>query len=163
MLFPTTIVGSFPQPDWLIDRQKLAGRFPPRVRAKVEWALGELASRVRVQRVVGEDHLGLHAAELAAIELGGEVEAVADLVADAAGGAGQRREKSDLQFIGRVRIEGNERSHGQHFEFHRASSCLLAFSSSAGILSILWFNALCLSALEFPMERPWRKAPAQRM
>ena len=26
MLFPTTIVGSFPQPDWLIDREKLAGR-----------------------------------------------------------------------------------------------------------------------------------------
>ena len=34
MLFPTTIVGSFPQPDWLIDREKLAGRFPPRVRAR---------------------------------------------------------------------------------------------------------------------------------
>src|SRR5437016_4975842 len=33
-LFPTTLVGSYPQPDWLIDRQKLAGRFPPRVRAK---------------------------------------------------------------------------------------------------------------------------------
>ena len=37
MLFPTTIVGSFPQPDWLIDRAKLAGRFPPRVRAQELW------------------------------------------------------------------------------------------------------------------------------
>ena len=37
MLFPTTIVGSYPQPDWLIDRAKLAGRFPPRVRAKELW------------------------------------------------------------------------------------------------------------------------------
>ena len=37
MLFPTTIVGSFPQPEWLIDRAKLAGRFPPRVRAKELW------------------------------------------------------------------------------------------------------------------------------
>jgi len=37
MLFPTTIVGSFPQPDWLIDRKKLAGRFPPRVRAQELW------------------------------------------------------------------------------------------------------------------------------
>src|SRR5215210_1902771 len=37
MLFPTTLVGSMPQPDWLIDRQKLAGRFPPRVRAKELW------------------------------------------------------------------------------------------------------------------------------
>src|SRR5918994_96173 len=34
MLFPTTLVGSYPQPEWLIDRKKLAGRFPPRVRAR---------------------------------------------------------------------------------------------------------------------------------
>jgi 5-methyltetrahydropteroyltriglutamate--homocysteine methyltransferase len=37
MLFPTTLVGSYPQPDWLIDRRKLAGRFPPRVRATELW------------------------------------------------------------------------------------------------------------------------------
>src|ERR1700682_6392938 len=36
-LFPTTLVGSYPQPDWLIDRPKLAGRFPPRVRARELW------------------------------------------------------------------------------------------------------------------------------
>ena len=36
-LFPTMLVGSYPQPDWLIDRQKLAGRFPPRVRARELW------------------------------------------------------------------------------------------------------------------------------
>lgn len=36
-LFPTSIVGSYPQPDWLIDRAKLAGRFPPRVRARELW------------------------------------------------------------------------------------------------------------------------------
>jgi len=36
-LFPTTIVGSFPQPEWLIDRAKLAGRLPPRVRAAELW------------------------------------------------------------------------------------------------------------------------------
>jgi 5-methyltetrahydropteroyltriglutamate--homocysteine methyltransferase len=41
MLFPTTIVGSFPQPDWLIDRPKLAGRFPPRVRARELWRVPE--------------------------------------------------------------------------------------------------------------------------
>jgi len=41
MLFPTTIVGSYPQPDWLIDRAKLAGRFPPRVRAKELWRIPE--------------------------------------------------------------------------------------------------------------------------
>src|ERR1700748_1131427 len=36
-ILPTTLVGSYPQPDWLIDRAKLAGRFPPRVRAKELW------------------------------------------------------------------------------------------------------------------------------
>ncbi|MGE0591813.1 MAG: uroporphyrinogen decarboxylase family protein [Vicinamibacterales bacterium] len=41
MLLPTTLVGSYPQPDWLIDRQKLAGRFPPRVRAKELWRIPE--------------------------------------------------------------------------------------------------------------------------
>ena len=37
MLLPTSLVGSYPQPDWLIDRVKLAGRFPPRVRATELW------------------------------------------------------------------------------------------------------------------------------
>jgi 5-methyltetrahydropteroyltriglutamate--homocysteine methyltransferase len=37
MLFPTSLVGSYPQPDWLIDRERLAGRFPPRVRASELW------------------------------------------------------------------------------------------------------------------------------
>ena len=41
MLFPTTIVGSYPQPDWLIDREKLSGRFPPRVRARELWRVAE--------------------------------------------------------------------------------------------------------------------------
>ena len=36
-LLPTSLVGSYPQPEWLIDRAKLAGRFPPRVRAKELW------------------------------------------------------------------------------------------------------------------------------
>ncbi len=36
-LLPTSLVGSYAQPEWLIDRKKLAGRFPPRVRAKELW------------------------------------------------------------------------------------------------------------------------------
>ena len=39
MLFPTTLVGSYPQPEWLIDRARLAGRFPPRVRALELWRI----------------------------------------------------------------------------------------------------------------------------
>src|SRR3989441_11095090 len=41
MLFPTTLVGSYPQPDWLIDRQKPGGSFPPRVRARELWRVPE--------------------------------------------------------------------------------------------------------------------------
>lgn len=41
MLFPTTIVGSYPQPNWLIDREKLSARFPPRVRALELWRIPE--------------------------------------------------------------------------------------------------------------------------
>ena len=36
-LLPTSLVGSYAQPDWLIDRAKLAGRFPPRTRARELW------------------------------------------------------------------------------------------------------------------------------
>jgi 5-methyltetrahydropteroyltriglutamate--homocysteine methyltransferase len=37
VLLPTSLVGSYAQPDWLIDRKNLAGRFPPRVRARELW------------------------------------------------------------------------------------------------------------------------------
>src|SRR5579862_1398707 len=36
-LLPTTLVGSLPQPEWLIDRQKLGNRLPPRVRLTELW------------------------------------------------------------------------------------------------------------------------------
>lgn len=41
MLFPTTLVGSYCQPDWLIDREKLKGQFPPRTRAAELWRVPE--------------------------------------------------------------------------------------------------------------------------
>ena len=40
-LLPTTIVGSYPQPDWLIDRVRLKERLPPRVRARELWRVGQ--------------------------------------------------------------------------------------------------------------------------
>jgi 5-methyltetrahydropteroyltriglutamate--homocysteine methyltransferase len=40
-LLPTSLVGSYAQPDWLIDRAKLAGRFPPRTRQKELWRIPE--------------------------------------------------------------------------------------------------------------------------
>jgi 5-methyltetrahydropteroyltriglutamate--homocysteine methyltransferase len=67
MIFPTSLVGSYPQPDWLIDRQRLAGRFPPRVRARELWRVApqylEQAQRdatrlaIRDQELAGLDIL----------------------------------------------------------------------------------------------------------
>lgn len=37
----TTVVGSYPQPDWLVDRAGLHSRLPPRVRAKEIWRIPE--------------------------------------------------------------------------------------------------------------------------
>ena len=37
----TTVVGSYPQPDWLIDRERLGDRLPPRVRARELWRVPE--------------------------------------------------------------------------------------------------------------------------
>jgi 5-methyltetrahydropteroyltriglutamate--homocysteine methyltransferase len=37
----TTVVGSYPQPDWLIDRGRLGNRLPPRVRARELWRVDE--------------------------------------------------------------------------------------------------------------------------
>jgi len=37
----TTVVGSYPQPGWLIDRERLGERLPPRVRARELWRIPE--------------------------------------------------------------------------------------------------------------------------
>ncbi len=63
-LFPTTLVGSYPQPDWLIDRQKLAGRFPPRVRARELWRvspdwLGEAQDDATLIAIRDQERAGL--------------------------------------------------------------------------------------------------------
>jgi 5-methyltetrahydropteroyltriglutamate--homocysteine methyltransferase len=37
----TTVVGSYPQPEWLIDRERLGSRLPPRVQARELWRVPE--------------------------------------------------------------------------------------------------------------------------
>src|SRR5438477_11189854 len=64
MLFPTTLVGSYPQPEWLIDREKLAGRFPPRVRARELWRipdahLAEAQDDATLLAIRGQERAGL--------------------------------------------------------------------------------------------------------
>jgi 5-methyltetrahydropteroyltriglutamate--homocysteine methyltransferase len=41
MSLTTTVVGSYPQPEWLIDRARLGERLPPRVRARELWRVAE--------------------------------------------------------------------------------------------------------------------------
>ncbi len=38
-LLPTTVVGSYTQPEWLIDRENLTTRLPPRVRVQEIWRI----------------------------------------------------------------------------------------------------------------------------
>src|SRR3954465_14956170 len=40
-VLPTTVIGSFPQPAWLIDRERLRDSLPPRVRARELWRVPE--------------------------------------------------------------------------------------------------------------------------
>jgi 5-methyltetrahydropteroyltriglutamate--homocysteine methyltransferase len=41
VLLPTSLVGSYAMPSWLIDRERLGGRFPPRTRARELWRVDE--------------------------------------------------------------------------------------------------------------------------
>jgi 5-methyltetrahydropteroyltriglutamate--homocysteine methyltransferase len=63
-LLPTSLVGSYAQPEWLIDRKKLAGRFPPRVRAKELWRvapdwLAEAQDDATRLAIRDQEHAGL--------------------------------------------------------------------------------------------------------
>ena len=41
-MLPTTVVGSYVQPDWLVDRKNLKDRLPPRIRAHEIWKIEEM-------------------------------------------------------------------------------------------------------------------------
>jgi len=70
-LLPTTIVGSYPQPDWLIDREKLKDRLPPRVRAKELWRVPEnLLSAAQDDATI----VAIHDQERAGIDIVGDGE-----------------------------------------------------------------------------------------
>jgi len=60
----TSIVGSLPQPDWLIDRDRLSHQFPPRVRAAELWRvpaelLDEAQDDATLLAVRSQEHAGL--------------------------------------------------------------------------------------------------------
>lgn len=63
-LLPTTLVGSYAQPEWLIDRKKLLGRFPPRVRALELWRipdpfLAEAQDDATIAAIKAQEEAGL--------------------------------------------------------------------------------------------------------
>src|SRR6201986_740750 len=66
MLFPTSLVGSYPQPDWLIDRARLRDRFPPRVRAKELW---RVAPEVLAQAQDDATELAIRAQERGGLDI----------------------------------------------------------------------------------------------
>src|SRR5256885_2701651 len=60
----TTLVGSYPQPDWLIDRARLASRLPPRVPAHELWRvpeahLGEAQDDATLLAIRDQEHAGV--------------------------------------------------------------------------------------------------------
>src|ERR1700761_4183985 len=64
MLLPTSLVGSYPQPDWLIDRGRLAARFPPRIRARELWRvppgfLGQAQDDATLLAIHAQEYAGL--------------------------------------------------------------------------------------------------------
>jgi len=63
---PTTVVGSYPQPDWLIDRQKLTDAGVPRVRAREVW---RVASDLLEQAQDDATVLAIRAMERAGIDI----------------------------------------------------------------------------------------------
>ncbi|MGA8872949.1 MAG: uroporphyrinogen decarboxylase family protein [Candidatus Acidiferrales bacterium] len=65
-LLPTTLVGSLPQPEWLIDRQKLGSRLPPRVRLTELWRVApELLEQAQDDATI----LAIRAQERAGIDI----------------------------------------------------------------------------------------------
>lgn len=51
-LLPTTVVGSYPQPDWLVDRDRLIGEGVPRVRAAGIWTVDPGARQEAIEAAV---------------------------------------------------------------------------------------------------------------
>lgn len=64
ILIPTAMVGSYTQPDWLVDRDNLGSRLPPRVRAKEIWRvaepfLGEAQDDATIVAIAEQERAGL--------------------------------------------------------------------------------------------------------
>ena len=104
-LLPTTVVGSYPQPDWLIDRENLAKRPPPRVRAREVWRIPEpWLEQAQDDATI----VAIHEMESAGIDIisDGEMrrESYSNRLANALGGVDRERSGSAISRIGRPDI-----------------------------------------------------------
>jgi 5-methyltetrahydropteroyltriglutamate--homocysteine methyltransferase len=102
MLLPTTVVGSYPQPDWLIDRENLAKRPPPRVRAREVWRVSEpWLEQAQDDATI----VAIHELESAGIDIisDGEMrrESYSNRLANALGGINRERPGSAISRSGR--------------------------------------------------------------
>ncbi len=105
MLLPTTVVGSYPQPDWLIDRENLAKRPPPRVRARELWRIPESWLE---QAQDDATIVAIHEMESAGVDIisDGEMrrESYSNRLANALGGVDRERPGSAISRSGRPDI-----------------------------------------------------------
>jgi 5-methyltetrahydropteroyltriglutamate--homocysteine methyltransferase len=97
MLLPTTVVGSYPQPEWLIDREALRKRIPVRVRAREMWRISEsLLEEAQDDATI----VAIHDMERAGIDIvsDGEMrrESYSNRFANALGGVDKRRPGAGL-------------------------------------------------------------------
>ena len=103
-LLPTTVVGSYPQPDWLIDRESL-GKGVPRVRARQMWRIPEPALE---QAQDDATIVAIHELERAGVDIisDGEIrrESYSNRLANALGGIDPDRLGHGLTRTGRPDI-----------------------------------------------------------
>ena len=88
----TAVVGSYPQPDWLVDRDNLVNRLPPRVRAQEMWRippahLQEAQEAATLVAIRDQERAGVH------VISDGEIrrESYSNRVATALGGIDKER------------------------------------------------------------------------
>ena len=126
---PTSLVGSYPQPDWLIDRESLGKRVPPRLRARELWRIDPKWLRDAQDDAV---LLAVRDQERAGLDIitDGEMrrESYSNVFANALSGV-------DLDNPGTVRGRAGDqtvRSRGSLARSRAASRCTSPTSSSSG-------------------------------
>jgi len=101
-ILPTTVVGSYPQPDWLIDREKLLGTLPKRIRARDFWRIPEpFLEQAQDDATI----VAIHDMERVGLDIisDGEMrrESYSNRLANALGGVDQEKIGTNMDRVGR--------------------------------------------------------------